>query len=78
MLHDARIRAAFKTVSRANFLPDLDPDEVYADRAVIIKRDPAGTAIATVQPAHDDGADAQSADAEARHERAGDRRWIGI
>ncbi|KXK50041.1 MAG: protein-L-isoaspartate O-methyltransferase [Chloroflexi bacterium OLB13] len=47
VLHDARIRAAFKTVSRANFLPDLDPDEVYADRAVIIKRDPAGTAISS-------------------------------
>ena len=44
---NARIRAAFGTVPRAMFLPNIAADEVYTDRAIITKRDTTGAAISS-------------------------------
>jgi protein-L-isoaspartate(D-aspartate) O-methyltransferase len=44
---NARIRAAFGAVPRAFFLPNVPPDEVNADRAVITKRDTTGAPISS-------------------------------
>lgn len=44
---NARIRAAFGAVPRALFLPNVPPDEVNADRAVITKRDTTGAPISS-------------------------------
>lgn len=43
----ARMRAAFGSVPRAMFLPNVPTDEVYADRAIITKRDPSGAATSS-------------------------------
>ena len=46
-LRDPRIEAAFLQVPRDVFLPGLPPEEVYADEAIVIKRDPDGTAASS-------------------------------
>jgi protein-L-isoaspartate(D-aspartate) O-methyltransferase len=46
-LHDPRVEAAFLHVPRQAFLPDLPPEEVYVDEAVVTKRDPDGTATSS-------------------------------
>lgn len=43
----ARLRAAFASVPRAQFLPNVPVDEVYSDRAIITKRDTTGAAISS-------------------------------
>jgi protein-L-isoaspartate(D-aspartate) O-methyltransferase len=47
LLADARIAAAFATVKREIFLPGIDLDEVYSDRAIVTRRDSAGTAVSS-------------------------------
>lgn len=44
---NARVRAAFGSVPRAFFLPNVPADEVNADRAVITKRDTTGAPISS-------------------------------
>jgi protein-L-isoaspartate(D-aspartate) O-methyltransferase len=46
-LRNPRIEAAFLHVPRQAFLPDLPPEQVYADEAVVTKRDPDGTATSS-------------------------------
>lgn len=46
-LRDPRIESAFLQVPREFFLPGLPPEEVYADEAIVIKRDPDGTAASS-------------------------------
>jgi methyltransferase of FxLD system len=46
-LRDPRIEAAFLQVPRDLFLPGLPLEEVYADEAIVIKRDPDGTAASS-------------------------------
>lgn len=46
-LHDPRIEAAFLQVPRDVFLPSLPTEQVYADEAIVIKRDPDGTAASS-------------------------------
>ena len=46
------VEAAFRAVRREHFLPDLPPEEVYQDRAIITKVDESGRAISSSsQPA---------------------------
>jgi protein-L-isoaspartate(D-aspartate) O-methyltransferase len=47
MLYDPRLEAAFRATPRHHFLPDVPPQEVYADDAVAIKRDIAGTVVSS-------------------------------
>jgi protein-L-isoaspartate(D-aspartate) O-methyltransferase len=46
-LRDPRIEAAFLHVPRHVFLPDIPLEEVYADEAIVIKRDPDGTPVSS-------------------------------
>jgi protein-L-isoaspartate(D-aspartate) O-methyltransferase len=46
-LRDPQIEAAFLNVPREVFLPGLPPEQVYADEAIVIKRDPDGTAASS-------------------------------
>lgn len=46
-LTDPRIEAAFLQVPRQLFLPGLPPEQVYVDDAIVIKRDPDGTATSS-------------------------------
>lgn len=46
-LRDPRIEAAFLKVPRHLFLPDIPLEEVYSDDAIVIKRDPDGTAVSS-------------------------------
>jgi protein-L-isoaspartate(D-aspartate) O-methyltransferase len=46
-LRDPGIEAAFLHVPRDIFLPGLPPEQVYADEAIVIKRDPDGTAASS-------------------------------
>lgn len=46
-LTDPRIEAAFRAVPRHMFLPDLPLEEVYTDRAIVIKRDARGSALSS-------------------------------
>jgi protein-L-isoaspartate(D-aspartate) O-methyltransferase len=46
------VEAAFRAVRREHFLPDLSPEEVYRDRAIITKKDESGRPISSSsQPA---------------------------
>ena len=47
LLADARIAAAFASVKREVFLPGVDLDEVYSDRAIVTQRDSSGTAVSS-------------------------------
>jgi protein-L-isoaspartate(D-aspartate) O-methyltransferase len=52
MLRDDRVASALATVPRHLFLPDLDPAEAYADKAVVTKRDADGQPVSSAsQPA---------------------------
>jgi protein-L-isoaspartate(D-aspartate) O-methyltransferase len=44
---DARMEAAFRSVPRHLFLPDVPPDKVYSDEAIPVKRDPTGAVISS-------------------------------
>ncbi len=46
-LHDSRLEQAFLRVPREAFLPGLPPDQVYADKAIPIKRDPDGSVVSS-------------------------------
>jgi len=46
-LRDARLEQAFLRVPREAFLPGLPLDQVYADRAIPIKRDPDGSVVSS-------------------------------
>lgn len=46
-LNDPRMEAAFLSVPRHEFLPDLPLDKVYADEALPVKRDPDGSVISS-------------------------------
>lgn len=47
VLDDARLEAAFLNVPRQAFLPTLPPEQAYADEAIVIKRDPDGSATSS-------------------------------
>jgi protein-L-isoaspartate(D-aspartate) O-methyltransferase len=46
-LRDPRLEAAFLNIPREAFLPGLPLDQVYADEAIPIKRDPDGTVVSS-------------------------------
>ncbi len=46
-LSDPRLEAAFQTIERQHFLPDLPLEQVYADEALPVKRGPDGSVISS-------------------------------
>jgi protein-L-isoaspartate(D-aspartate) O-methyltransferase len=51
VLHDARVEAAFRAVPRHVFLPDLAPQDVYRDQAIVTKRIDGVGVSSSSQPA---------------------------
>ena len=47
LLDDPRVEAAFRQVPRHLFLPEFDPEQIYADESVAIKRDADGLVISS-------------------------------
>jgi protein-L-isoaspartate(D-aspartate) O-methyltransferase len=47
VIRDASVEAAFRAVRRHWFLPNVDLDEVYSDRAVVTHRGPDGVAVSS-------------------------------